>query len=326
MHKCGKKTTGVVITTLLLLVFSFVNDQIYAQSKRVSVGNGITKQTFTYSKKDTSELKLDVYAHPSIPGNSPCIIFVFGGGFFTGKRDEEYYNKYFHALVKENIVVVSISYRLGILGVKRLVTTKFKPMRNAVDTAVADLYDATNWVIRHADELGIDKEKIIISSSSAGAVTVLQADFERRNSMHLSKRLPENFQYAGVISFAGAILSNRGPLRYLKQPAPTLMFHGTLDKMVMYNKISFFNRSLNGSNSITKTFRRFRYPYYFYRVRGMGHEIAATPMHDNLKQIFWFIDEMVLKKKHYQVEETFKDMKKKHSMIFSAEDIYKNLD
>jgi hypothetical protein len=110
----------------------------------------------------------------------------------------------------------------------------------------------------------------------------------------------------------------------LKQPAPTLMFHGTNDKMIIYNRVTFFNRSLNGSNSIAKTFKRFRYPYYFYRVRGMGHEIAAYPMHDKLKQIFWFLDELVLKKRPYQVEETFKDMKRKHGIILTPEDIYKD--
>lgn len=326
MRKCGIIETVVVRSTLFAAIFILGSMQVFCQSRRITIDKGVRKQTFTYAKKDTSELKLDVYTSSAPDKNSPCIIFVFGGGFFTGKRDEEFYNKYFNALVREKFVVVSISYRLGILGAKKLLTTKFRPMRSAIDTAVVDLYDATNWVIQNSEKLGIDKEKIVLSGSSAGGVTVLQADFERRNGMKLSKRLPEEFQYAGVISFAGAILTYRGPLRYLKRPAPTLMFHGTHDKMVIYNKVAFFNRSLNGSNSIAKTFKRFRYPYYFYRVRGMGHEIAAYPMHDNLKQIFWFLDEMVLQKRPYQVEETFKDLKKKRSLILTAEDIYKERD
>lgn len=319
VHNRINRTGARIMCTLFCVLACAL---VSAQSRRVAIEKDIKKQTFTYAKKDTTELKLDVYTHASIPKNSPCIIFVFGGGFFTGKRDEEFYNKYFNALVQEKYVVVSISYRLGILGARKLWTSKFRPMLSAIDTAVVDLYDATNWVVNHADKLGIDPEKIIISGSSAGAVTVLQADFERRNNMRLSKRLPDKFQYAGVIAFAGAILSYHGPLRYLKKPAPTLMFHGTNDKMVIYNKLAFFNRTLSGSNSVAKTFKRFRYPYYFYRVRGMGHEIAAFPMHDNLKQIFWFLDELVLRKKPYQVEETFKDMKRKHGIILTPEDIY----
>jgi dipeptidyl aminopeptidase/acylaminoacyl peptidase len=299
------------------------NGYCFSQDTRVPIDRGIKKETFTYAKKDTSVLQLDVYTHPSTPKNSPCIIFVFGGGFFTGKRDEEYYNKYFNSLVHEKYVVVSISYRLGIHGMQKLFTSKFKPLRGAIDTAVVDLYDATNWVIKHRKTIGIDTTKIILSGSSAGAIVVLQSDFEKRNKTKLSRRLSRDFQYAGVISFAGAILSYRGPLRYRERPAPTLMFHGTHDKMVIYRQVAFFNRSLSGSYSIAKTFRKFRYPYYFYKVRGMGHEIAAYPMHDNFKQIAWFINELVLKKKRYQVEESFNNLDKKRGLILSAEDIYK---
>lgn len=307
-----------LVLSVLLIVFS--QQYIYAQ---VAIAKGIKKETFEFVKRDTTSLKLDVYTHPNIPKNSPCIIFVFGGGFITGKRDEEFYNTYFNTLVENKYVVVSISYRLGLKGIKRFTNFSSTPLKSAVDLAVEDLFDATKWVLNNANKMSIDTTKIILSGSSAGAMTVLQGDFEKRNKTELGKMLPEKFQYAGVIAFAGAVVTDNGKLKYKIKPAPTMMFHGSSDKMVFYNRMYFFNRSVNGSNAIAEVFKKHNYPYYFYRVEGMGHEVAASPMEDNLKSVLWFISEYVLKQKKYQIEHTFNDMDAKRDLFLTQDDLLK---
>jgi len=303
------------------IVFLFASVTCLAQ--HATLHDGISKETFTYIIRDTTALQLDVYTSPTLPKNSPCVVFVFGGGFFTGRRDFEYYNDYFNAMIENKCVVVSISYRLGLKGVRRVSKFNVKPLRRAICMAVEDLYEATNWILKNADRLGVDPGKIVLSGSSAGGITVLQGDFEKRNNTPTAKLLPEDFQYAGVISFAGAILSFDGRLKYKIAPAPTMMFHGAEDRLVFYNRIKFFNRSFNGSNYIAKVFRKNDYPYYFYRVENMGHEMAALPMHKNLKEICRFVNEWVLNKKPYQLEETFRDMNAQRTMMMSSKDVYK---
>jgi len=281
---------GVVLCIVFLCV------SVTCSAQHTTLRESITKETFTYITRDTAALQLDVYTSAALPGNSPCVVFVFGGGFFTGRRDFEYYNDYFNAMVENKCVVVSISYRLGLKGVRKVSKFNVKPLRNAIRMAVEDLYEATNWILKNADRLGVDPEKIILSGSSAGGITVLQADFEKRNNTPMATLLPKDFQYAGVISFAGAILSFDGRLKYKTAPAPTMMFHGAEDRLVYYNRIKFFNRSFNGSNYLAKVFRKNDYPYYFYRVENMGHEMAALPMHKNLKEICWFVNEWVLER------------------------------
>lgn len=314
------KTLTCKSFALAILILICFQQSGYAQ---VAIVKGIKKETFEFIKRDTMSLKLDVYTHPNIPKNSPCVIFVFGGGFITGKRDEEFYNRYFNTLVENKYVVVSISYRLGLKGVKRFTNFSSTPLKSAVDLAVEDLFDATQWVLKNANTMGIDTTKIILSGSSAGAMTVLQGDFEKRNKTELGKMLPEEFQYAGVIAFAGAIVTTNGRLKYKIKPAPTMMFHGSSDKMVFYNRMYFFNRSVNGSNEISAVFKKQNYPYYFYRVEGMGHEVAASPMEDNLKNILWFISEYVLNKKQYQIEHTFNDMDAKRDIFLTQDDLMK---
>ena len=200
------------ILALLFIAASICIPEASAQT--VAIAPDILKKTFTFASKDSADFQLDVYSRADTPANSPCVLFVFGGGFIHGTRDNPAYNNYFNTLVKNNYVVASISYRLGLKGVKKVSPLNVKPLKNAIDMAVDDLYDATNWMLNNASTLRIDPAMIILSGSSAGAITILQGDFEKRNNTKLSKKLPENFQYAGIVSFAGAILSFNGALHY----------------------------------------------------------------------------------------------------------------
>jgi len=42
------------------------------------------------------ELKMDIYSNQDISIVKPCILFVFGGGFTTGRRDSILYQAYFN--------------------------------------------------------------------------------------------------------------------------------------------------------------------------------------------------------------------------------------
>jgi acetyl esterase/lipase len=271
------------------------------------------KTTLTYSVKGNDTLKMDVYSNLDLQVKKPCVLFVFGGGFVRGERDAVYYNAYFNKLVQNNYKVISIDYRLGLKGGKKISPLNTKPLKDAIDMAVTDLYDATAYLIKNAGTLGIDTSMIMLSGSSAGAITVLQADWEKRNHTDLTLQLPEDFQYKGVISFAGAILSYKGKPSYKIVPAPTMLFHGTEDKLVTYNKIRLFRKGFFGSKSLAKKFRQKKYPYYFERVEGMGHEVAGSPMKENLDDILWFIDTFVYKKKQYLMEVDFNDLQRKRT-------------
>jgi predicted esterase len=309
------------VIILIVLVSSGITK---TSAQTVAIAPDILKKTFTFASKDSADFQLDVYSRADLPANSPCVLFVFGGGFIHGTRDNPAYNNYFNTLVKNNYVVASISYRLGLKGVKKVSPLNVKPLKHAIDMAVDDLYDATNWMLSHAVTLHIDPSMIILSGSSAGAITVLQGDFEKRNNTKLSKKLPETFQYAGVVSFAGAILSFNGALRYKNPPAPTLLFHGTADRLVTYDKIRFFNKGFYGSSHIAKIFRKSKYPYYIYREAGMGHEVAITPADYNQTEILWFLREYVVNRKSYQLDVTFDNLNKKRPQKVTPHDLYSN--
>ncbi len=259
--------------------------------------------TYLYAEKDSTLLYMDVY-EPSADSVSsldgagkPTVLFMFGGGFKSGRRDDLYFNEWFKSMTDAGYRIVSIDYRLGLSDFSGAgINMKFiNALDAAIDLAVEDLFSATNFIIQNAGALGIDPADIVISGSSAGAISVMQAEWEICNSADNAKVLPENFNYAGVMSFSGAVFSRKGSVRYKKEPCPTVMFHGTDDKIVPYNKIQFLNLCFSGSSETVKDFKRHSYSYAIYRIKGHSHEIS-TFMNLFTKEEFDFIENCVMKK------------------------------
>jgi len=278
----------------------------------------------TYAQKDTCTLKMDVYYPENVQPNTPCIIFVFGGGFLMGSKSYDSNVAFCRAMSDQGFVTVAIDYRLGLVGVKNISPTNVKPLEKAIRMAVEDLYSATDFLIKNKEDYNVDAKKIILCGSSAGAITVLQADYELANRNEIAAALPVDFHYAGVISFAGAILTHEWKPDYRKHsPAPTMFFHGTDDKVVFYDKLQVLRLGFFGTNALVKRFEKFNYPYYAYRYRDMGHEIAEVPMTKNITEIVSFINDYVMEQRPLKTDITVKDGELKPYMKWkSHKDLY----
>jgi predicted esterase len=311
-------------TCLIAAIFVLAGSKGGAQ---IPQQDSVFKQTYVYAFKDSGDLRLDVYRKAAQTGDSarPCVIFVFGGAFVGGRRDDTIYKPYFNILAAHHYIVLSISYRLGLKGVTNLSAFNTAPLRHAIDMAVEDTYDATAWTIAHAATLGIDTARIVLCGSSSGAITVLQSDFYKRNNKLIANRLPPAFQYAGVIAFSGAILSYDGSLKYQLPPAPTMLFHGTADKIVPYNKIRFFNKGFYGSSGIAGTFTRQNYPFFIYREKGLGHEVAVLPMYRNIPEILDFLQKFVQRRERLQIDLLYNDMEAKPLVTQSTKELFRKL-
>lgn len=234
--------------------------------------------TYLYAKRDTCDLFMSVYEPSAMaPGkeSKPLVLFMFGGGFQEGNRDSEWYQEWFRQLTTNGYRVISIDYRLGLKGVEDSISAKASRLENAVHIAMEDLFTATEFIIDNAESLGVDPERIVISGSSAGAITVMQAEYEICNRTALAKRLPRGLRYAGVMSFSGAVLTNNGKLKYKSMPSPTLMLHGTADKMVPYKQFKYNKAGIYGSGYIARKFKKSGFEYVMCHFTGLGHEVAG---------------------------------------------------
>lgn len=263
--------------------------------------------TYLYVKRDTCDLYLDVYnpakgSQTSISGKEkPTVIFMFGGGFIRGTRDNQDYNYWFRKMTENGYRVISIDYRLGLKGSTKVGVAQVNVLDKAIHMAVEDLFSATQFIIDNAETLGVNPDNIVISGSSAGAISVMQAEYEISNKTKWASVLPAGFNYAGVMSFSGAILSREGKVDYKNRPCPTLMLHGTADKLVPYDQIAVFNLGFFGGGKLVERFAKFGFNYNMYHFVDYGHEIAMS-MATTMDLQFKFLENNVMQDKMRIIE------------------------
>lgn len=239
--------------------------------------------TYIYEKRDTCDLFLDIYnpaegSETTYKGHEkPTIVFLFGGGFIQGTRDDVDYLPWFKTMTGNGYRIVSIDYRLGLKGSDKVGVAQVNALDKAIHMGVEDLFSATNFLYENASELGIDPSNIVISGSSAGAIIVMQAEYEICNKTSWTDTLPEGFRYAGVMSFSGAILSREGKVDYRHlTAAPTLMLHGTADELVPYKQIAVLHLGFFGGGKLVERFQKYGFNYNMYHFLDYGHEIAGS--------------------------------------------------
>ena len=284
--------------------------------------------TYVFVKRDTCDLFMDVYnpakgSETTLDGKKkPTILFMFGGGFIGGERDNQSYNPWFKKLTENGYRVISIDYRLGLKGASNVGIAQVNLLDKAIHMAVEDLFSATCFILDNSDQLGVERDNIVISGSSAGAITAMQAEYELANRTAYASVLPQDFNYAGVMSFAGAILSRKGKVKYETDPCPTMMLHGTADKIVPYRQIALFNLGFYGGGKLVDRFKKFGYDYNMYHFIDYGHEIASS-MYSTFDLQLDFLEKNVIQGKKRIIEAWISDPDVwKGSQLKSRKDIY----
>ncbi len=257
-----------------------------------------TKPTTYCFVEGEEPLYLDHYRAEG-EGLHPCVLFAFGGGFSHGNRADERYMNYFKLLLSKGFDVVSIDYRLGMsytLDSDKEVGALegARVMYRAVNYAAEDVLRATHFIHTNAAKMGIDISRIVASGSSAGAIAVLQAENYIVNRSRYAKILSADYNYAGVIAFAGAIYSMLGKPKWRNTPCPIMLFHGNADRNVPYRKATILGIGFYGSDYIADQLHKKRATYYFHSAHYRDHILALSPMNDNHEEIVNFLERCVL--------------------------------
>ncbi len=230
--------------------------------------------SYAYVERD-STLYLDVY-QPATTPNGYTVLHMFGGGYYTGSRRHPWDSTYCRQLTEQGYTVVAIDYRLGMKDLKTSGFAGLEALENAMFMAAEDGAAAIAFLDQHNKELSIDMSKIILEGSSAGAITALLIDYGRCNELSYTSALPKDWKPAAVVAYSGAIYTKQGKLRWAQQPAPTLLFHGTVDGIVPYKSIVFGKRGMYGADALVKCMDKNGYPYAVYRFKDLGHEVCMA--------------------------------------------------
>ena len=294
---------------LILFAACFLSLSLWAQENAPVDSSAFQPdESVAFAVYDDVTLEMDLYFPSDDAETHPCIIFSYGGGFVANNQRHFEIQRLCRQLAGDGFVVVASDYRLGLKGVQfKGPLSMVKPLENAIQLAAEDVMKVTRYVLDYAAELTVDPQQVILVGSSAGAITSLQCDFERCNRTALAQQyLPEDFRYAGVIAFAGAIFSRHGLEYKYDAPAPTLLLHGTADRLVTYKQIKFFGTGFYGSDKIARRFQKEHFPYKIMRFTDEGHTVAARYF-SNYDEIPWFYEHFVKQGRHYEIDETFSD-------------------
>ena len=239
----------------------------------------IERTTEVYAIKGQDTLVLDIYLDKAMPVTTPrpMMIHVHGGGFSMGSRKnvmQEMFNRHYAEL---GWVSVSIDYRLGSAptAFQPDGTSKYgvKGVHDIIRLACEDLVDATIYMLGKKD-LNIDSSKVLTSGGSAGAMTCICTEYDLCNEAAYTKRLPEGFNYAGIISHAGAVGEVADTIAWKHAPCPMLLMHGSVDPIVAIEHGVSGEEQIFGSIYLHRQFEQMGVPHWLYVEKGTDHCIA----------------------------------------------------
>jgi len=131
-------------------------------------------------KMDENAFALNIWTVDS-EGKKPVLVFIHGGGFANGSGTTPLYNgKY---LAAKGIVVVTINYRLGVLG--------FMPVmldgKLSVNLGFYDQQCALKWIRQNISAFGGDAENITLMGQSAGGLSASMHMMNEESSKQFDK-------------------------------------------------------------------------------------------------------------------------------------------
>ena len=170
---------------------------------------------------------LDVCAPPRSAQARPVMVFVHGGGFVRGGKDQGggLFANVLHEFAALGWLGINVEYRLA--------------PKAAWPAGAEDVRDAVRWVRDHAAEHGGDPQRIFLLAHSAGCAHAASAVWDERlraagqalplaGLILVSPRVradlrPENINAAGVAAYFGndpALFDDRAPLLHAQPDAP----------------------------------------------------------------------------------------------------------
>ena len=116
-------------------------------------------------------LTLNIWA-PIDAHKAPVFFWIYGGALVGGASGEPFYDG--TRFANRGIVVVSINYRLGVLGwLAHPELSAESPLGVSGNYGLLDQIEALRWVQRNINSFGGDPSNVTIAGESAGALSVM---------------------------------------------------------------------------------------------------------------------------------------------------------
>jgi para-nitrobenzyl esterase len=116
-------------------------------------------------------LYLNIWSPGADQQKRPVMVYIHGGAFTLGSASDPWYDGTSFA-ARHNIVVVSLNYRLGILGFVYLKDLAGADAGYTGNCGLLDQIAALHWVRENVSAFGGDPEQVTVMGESAGAMSI----------------------------------------------------------------------------------------------------------------------------------------------------------
>jgi para-nitrobenzyl esterase len=116
-------------------------------------------------------LTLNVWT-PANARKAPVLVWIYGGALMAGASSEAIYDG--AKLAERGLVVVSINYRLGVLGyLAHPALSAESPLNTSGNYGLLDQIQALRWIKANIASFGGDPSNVTIAGESAGGLSVM---------------------------------------------------------------------------------------------------------------------------------------------------------
>jgi len=116
-------------------------------------------------------LYLNVWSPGADGEKRPVMVYIHGGAFTLGSASDPWYDGASFAAL-HNLVVVTLNYRLGILGFVCLADLAGEGEPYTANCGLLDQIAALRWVQEHIAAFGGDPDQVTVMGESAGAMSI----------------------------------------------------------------------------------------------------------------------------------------------------------
>lgn len=140
-----------------------------------------------YKNVNGKSLQLDIYKPVNLTNKAPLLVFIHGGGWRSGKRQD--YLVYLLDYAEKGYVTATVSYRLK--------------KDSIYPAAIEDVKDAVDFIFRNGDTYVYDTTRIALIGGSAGAHLAMLAGYGWENPQ-VKKATPKH-RVKAVVDIYGPV-------------------------------------------------------------------------------------------------------------------------
>jgi len=269
----------------------------------------VLETDIVYGRGGAEDLKLDLTRPRQGEGPFPAIVFVHGGGWVGGSKED--FRAFMVPFTQKGIVCISVNYRLA--------------PKSVFPAQIEDVKCGVRWLHANAEKYHVDPKRIVAFGGSAGAHLVAllgttngtklwdgsggnagqsstisamvcmsgpyDLSLAYRDSVHQNKQ--EGGAVRGMLeAFLGGNPEKRespyrdaSPMTYAsKQTVPALLTHGTADPLVPIEQTEVFTAKLKSVGVEVE----------FMRIEGAGHADFGPKPEEQLNKVIAFVQKQLL--------------------------------